>query len=522
MAVTNLEYMFDYEWVPALDGSTACDAVAAAHRDLLEVECRQLVLAAHWIDLHAPADEPDAEAGQGHTLPGVERRVRVGADGTPEIGEFACAEFAALQDLHPLAGAALLRKVANLRHRHPRLWARVRRAEVRGWKALEVARIVGKEECALSREQARWVDEQTHEWIDTLPWGQFLDLVEARVIACDPEGAEVRRKEAEAAMFVATGRSNEHGVKSFVARALAGDVIRMVAVCDRIAQILATRGDQNPIGVRRATAFGMLANPAQALLLLAEAEECAGDGPGGQPDPGEPDPGEPPDLAQGDLHPAQNDADDAEHAAAQAPCPSCGSAAALVKRLGPAALSRVLPRATLHIHATEQALESGQGVARVEGAGPITVGQVRSFLRHSRVSPVRVVQPAEQRPVDGYEFPGSVREAALLTSPRDVFPWATSTSRRRDLDHPDPYLPPDRGGPPGQTRLGNAAPMTRFHHRIKTHGGWRLRQPEPGTYLWRSPHGHYWLTSRTGTHRLTRTVGRTLWDALQRPGRRAG
>jgi len=102
-------------------------------------------------------------------LPGMERTVAAGADGTPLISEFACAEFAALQDLHPLAGRARLAKVANLRHRHPRLWARVRRGEVRGWKALEVARIVGRPDYALTLAQARAIDEQTAEWTDTLP-----------------------------------------------------------------------------------------------------------------------------------------------------------------------------------------------------------------------------------------------------------------------------------------------------------------------------------------------------------------
>jgi len=104
-----------------------------------------------------------------------------------------------------------------------------------------------------------------------------------------------------------------------------------------------------------------------------------------------------------------------------------------------------------------------------------------------------------------------------VTSPRDVFPHGAGTGRSRDVDHPDPYLPPDRGGPPGQTRLDNAAPMRRFHHRLKTSGRWRLRQPDPGTYLWRSPHGYHWLTTHTGTHRLPHTIGQTLWDALTTP-----
>ncbi|HET6626185.1 MAG TPA: hypothetical protein VFG63_07330 [Nocardioidaceae bacterium] len=47
------------------------------------------------------------------------------------------------------------------------------------------------------------------------------------------------------------------------------------------------------------------------------------------------------------------------------------------------------------------------------------------------------------------------------------------------------------------SRGAAAAPLVRFHHRLKTHGRWRLRQPEPGTYLWRSPHGWYWRAVAT-------------------------
>jgi hypothetical protein len=528
--------MVDEEWVSGLDADAACAALAAAHADLLEVECRKLVLAAHWIDLHAPADEPDADPGHRRVLPGMERTVASGADGTPQIGEFACAEFAALQGMHPTAGRLLLAKVANLRHRHPRLWARVRAGEVRGWQALEVARIVGRPDYALSLAQARTIDEQTAEWITTLPWGAFLDLLEARIIAADPDAAEARRPAAEAEQFVATGKSTEQGLKTFIAKALAGDVIKMVAACDRIAQILATRGDTRNRGQRQAAALGILANPARALALLLSTKSdpqapSADEHTPGEPlaDPQAPAEGreDPAELGVHDLHPAQDDADDAteQPAPAPAPCPGCGGAgtvpagaAAFIKsRLTRADLDAILPKATLYIHCSRQAFESGQGAARVEGVGPITLGQVQSLLAGSRVTAVQVLDLADQQPVDGYEFTGRMRDAVFNISPRDVFPFATSTSRRRDIDHPIPYLPPDRGGPPGQTRLDNAAPMRRFHHRLKTFGGWRLRQPEPGTYVWRSPHGHYWLTTYTGTHRLPRTVGGSLWHALGNP-----
>jgi hypothetical protein len=95
-----------------------------------------------------------------------------------------------------------------------------------------------------------------------------------------------------------------------------------------------------------------------------------------------------------------------------------------------------------------------------------------------------------------------MREGIRLISPADAFPYASATSRKLELDHTIPYRPPDDGGPPGQTRVGNLAPLTRRHHRIKTHGRWQVKQPFPGVLVWRSPHGRIYLVDQTGTRRL--------------------
>jgi hypothetical protein len=95
-----------------------------------------------------------------------------------------------------------------------------------------------------------------------------------------------------------------------------------------------------------------------------------------------------------------------------------------------------------------------------------------------------------------------------------VFPYAPAVSRSRDIDHTIPYLHPDRGGPPGQTRLGNLGPHARRHHNQKTHGRWQVRQPEPGTWLWRSPHRRIYLVNATGSHPLGATeFAQAIWRA---------
>ena len=99
-----------------------------------------------------------------------------------------------------------------------------------------------------------------------------------------------------------------------------------------------------------------------------------------------------------------------------------------------------------------------------------------------------------------------------------MFPYAAAVNRRIDLDHTIPYISPDRGGPPGQTRIGNLGPHLRRHHNHKTHGGWQVRQPEPGTWLWRSPHRRIYLVNANGTHPLGDTeFAQALWRAAARP-----
>ena len=48
--------------------------------------------------------------------------------------------------------------------------------------------------------------------------------------------------------------------------------------------------------------------------------------------------------------------------------------------------------------------------------------------------------------------------------------------------------------------------MTTLHHRIKTHGHWSVQQPFPGIYVWRDPHGAYYLVDHTGTRRIPSTA----------------
>ena len=84
-----------------------------------------------------------------------------------------------------------------------------------------------------------------------------------------------------------------------------------------------------------------------------------------------------------------------------------------------------------------------------------------------------------------------------LRLPICVFPWCTRPARRCDKDHRVPY---DDGG---ATCDCNLAPLCRRHHRLKTHRGFSYTLIEPGTWLWRTPHGLQLIRDRDGTRDVT-------------------
>ena len=181
---------------------------------------------------------------------------------------------------------------------------------------------------------------------------------------------------------------------------------------------------------------------------------------------------------------------------------------------------RLDPLCVINVHTTRAALRDGAGVARVEELGPQSMESVRLWLAAQgtglriRVRPV--VDPDQIAPVDRYEIPAAMREGVEVVNPFEVFPFGTRASPSCDEDHVRPYRRRPDGTPaePGQTRPANLAPASRFHHRLKTHGSWLCWSPEPGTWWWRTPQGHWFVVGPEGTHHLGRNADldeRRLW-----------
>lgn len=487
--------MFENDLVE-LDAAGTLAAAEANEHTLVTAETRRLQIAAHWADLH-PGD-----AVTESRLPGTERPAQLGGDGTPTVGDFAPAELGCVLRISDGSAARLIADALDLRHRLRLIWTAAQAGQVPAYQARHIAKATRH----LTAEQAGFVDQQLAPSLGAVSWGRLERLLEAAIYQADPKGAERAAAAAAQERFVRLGRSSEHGLKLIIARATAGDAIWFKATIDKIADILGRNGDTDPVEIRRSTAIGILAQPAQALQLLCQHQDDQWDGPA---EPTEPD-------LDADTMPVDED---------EPPVSDSASAEEATHRSlqitpSPFHPDKARPRAIIYVHLSVEALTAGTGIARVENVGPVLLNRLQLLLGdHCAINLKPVIDlPAGHIPVDCYEIPARLREQLQLRYPADAFPYTAAVSRKIDIDHTIPYLSPDRGGPPGQTRIGNLGPHTRYHHRVKTHSGWQVRQPEPGIWLWRSPHGWIYLVNATGTHPLGNTAyADAIWRTADSP-----
>ena len=167
--------------------------------------------------------------------------------------------------------------------------------------------------------------------------------------------------------------------------------------------------------------------------------------------------------------------------------------------------SGLLPQVVVHAHV--YAGPDSDGMARIPGYGSVTEAWVREHLGDSARFTIRpVLDIPGLAPVDAYEIPERHRRAVVIMTPADTFPYSSLLGEGRQIDHTDPYQDgPDAVGA-GQSRLGNYGPMSTPHHRLKTFGRWTVKQPFPGLYVWRDPHGALYLVDHTGTRALRRAA----------------
>jgi hypothetical protein len=163
----------------------------------------------------------------------------------------------------------------------------------------------------------------------------------------------------------------------------------------------------------------------------------------------------------------------------------------------------------IHIH-----LHTATRTARIEASGlphsasPVSRPTIERWISELapgvKVKVTPIVNLNDHYSVDAHEAPAHIKVRVDQRDHFCVFPWC-SRRVRADRDHIEPYRDPDDGGPPGQTSDLGLARLCRYHHRVKTHGGWRYRRlpDDLGAYQWVSPLGDHYLVDGTGTQPLS-------------------
>lgn len=481
-----------------MDAGAVLEAAGAAHRARTWAENDELILATVWADLHPGESIHRDELA----LRGGARGVRPGGEGTPEVNDLAVADFGCRVEKGPVAASRFVGAALDLRHRLPRLWAKITGYQLPGWQGVQIARRTH----TLTLDQARWVDGQIAEYAGTVPWGKLEDRLDAAIMTVDRDRIEEQQAARKGNRGVWVTQTDDDGLKGLYSKNDPLAINQLNATVQRLADCLPT--ESGTADQRRADALALLAFPLRAVEVLARHH---------QPELFDADlatavdeitaeTGEP--VEESEVHPSLRDrpntAPDVESAIFDA------AVERLVERLNP---DRLAPPAELVVHVAAESLERGHGPCRVAELGPTLLATVKDWLGHRRVR-VRPVIDLNNvpPPVDCYEIPQRHRRHVQLRHPGSVFPWSTAT-RSLDLDHHRRYRPIMNGGPPGQTSVEALIPLARLEHRLVTHGGWRRRQPEPGTMIFRSPHGYVYLTNHHGTHDLgNSTFAHTIWE----------
>jgi hypothetical protein len=338
----------------------------------------------------------------------------------------------------------------------------------------------------LSAEAASWVDAQVAPFAHKTGPAQTQRLVETAIARYMPDlAAEQRERAADQRYFTIdhdqvsfAGTSRVHGELD-----LADALDLEDAVAAGAAQ-LAELGSTDTLDARRAAAVGLLARGDQALQLGVSTGSTTG------------------------TDPVSTGSTSGGSTSGIGPV-STGSTSG-VSITGRGRGGRRGREVVVYAHLSEDALRGHDPDAPVwvENAGGqlLTAAQIAQWCGRSdtsRVTVKRVIDLHEHLAVDAYEVPAQIAEHVRLRDRTCVFPWCQRPARCCDLDHIEPYIPIDQGGPPGQTNTRNLAPLCRLHHRMKTHGGWTYSMLDLGEYLWRSPHGHTWHRDHTGTTDLT-------------------
>jgi hypothetical protein len=140
--------VFDNDGLVGLGPAGTLAAAEANEHALITAETRRLEIAAHWADLHA------GDAVVESRIPGTERPVRLGGEGTPTVADFAPAELGCVLRISDGSASRLIGDALDLRHRLPLIWNAAQAGRVPAYQGRHIAKATRH----LGLEQARFVD----------------------------------------------------------------------------------------------------------------------------------------------------------------------------------------------------------------------------------------------------------------------------------------------------------------------------------------------------------------------------
>ncbi len=227
-----------------------------------------------WATAHvAGADE--AELLLDPADPCSERSLHLAGPGAPVVAEDAALDLALSLGGSTDSGLAYLGKALELRHRLPRLFARVVALQVPVWKAFRVA----EQTLDLSPAGAGWVDRAVAPHLHSCSWAQVTRSVDHARATYDPAEAERRQREAAERRHadVHLDDATTDGTVEMTATLDLADALDLEAALRDGAQALADLGSTETLDVRRSQALAEMGRRQLALDL-----DLTGDGGSGR------------------------------------------------------------------------------------------------------------------------------------------------------------------------------------------------------------------------------------------------
>lgn len=465
------EYVFYYGGMENTAPRLA-EQLIAARRQQMTAEAEQVRILCELAIAYRVDEDSDLHPAL------CDETVLIGGDGTPLVSEFLSLEVAALLGCTTARATGLIAQALNLRFRHPSLYGAVIALEVEAGRALTAA-----SNCA--QLPFKVAELATNQWIPIQ--GRFghtasLNRLDEIIAQVAPELVAEREQALLDDRSVRLGRYRD-GSMHLIAQLDVLDAKYLDAAADQMADLIAEHDPEAghgdlPRSVRRAKGLAALAHPAYALALQQRAAQQALLDSGVEQLPSE-SVSEPAGASRPDAHGCLGHA--------------CGTITTPLHRLRPAA--------TVYVH-IRLAQGGKRGCAWVEQAGVITRETIGELLGDKQVTVRPIIDLNDQPPESQYRPSVVMREAVDQVFPSEAFPFATRWSRgaKIQIDHTVAYR---TAGPPGQTGIGNLAPLSPRVHRAKTAAHWRVDQPRPGVLHWTSPLGYRYQVGPSGTVRLS-------------------